>query len=600
MVFYADRFKKIRLVKRLSLQSLADATDISKSSVWAWEQGRRTPSEPNIRALARLLEVEVTEISNLKPIDKEISDLLSISAKKIKKKTFDTEKFINEELMANLNKLYKEFKRSSLINSSLLSTINIPFYLKNPFNKFIAANDAFFDVLNFNKNLEIFNKDDYDLFSQTEAKINFDEDQNALNRGNSIIDKESYIPGTRKKRWGLISKIPIINEENKIAGLLGVFVDITERKKFETANKLLLSCLINLPDGIVIYDLEKKKNVYLNQSASKILDCPIDILYNTGRDFWLNHNLSPEDRELALERSKVKKWPKVREQEIYCTNGVKKWVEVRNSVLKFDDEKEYVISIITDITQRKKDEKAIRSLEFAMNKIDEGVWTGEFKDEERSSYRFNYINKAVENIFGTSKTEMIENSEEWLKNPEIWADITPAEKTKINKTRFSNIWPRNYNYKAVRKSDNKEIWITERIYKHLNMTFGFARDVTDICKLNENKELLFKFLDMDEIPPFWLFEEKPYYRFLLINKNFENLLRRKKEDFYSDCKLWKKCVHQDDIPIIHGRAFDDKGMSSLKYRIVQPDNTLIPVCEISMKVVMSDRIVIGGIVKKLQ
>ena len=39
-----------------------------------------------------------------------------------------------------------------------------------------------------------------------------------------------YIPGTRKKGWGLISKIPILDLKGNIAGIVGTIVNITERK----------------------------------------------------------------------------------------------------------------------------------------------------------------------------------------------------------------------------------------------------------------------------------------------------------------------------------------------------------------------------------
>ncbi|HBM15770.1 MAG TPA: hypothetical protein DD381_05420 [Lentisphaeria bacterium] len=58
-------------------------------------------------------------------------------------------------------------------------------------------------------------------------------DKEVLTTGKSILDKEDYIPGNRKTKWGIMSKIPILDLDGKIEGLLGFFVDITDRKKAE-------------------------------------------------------------------------------------------------------------------------------------------------------------------------------------------------------------------------------------------------------------------------------------------------------------------------------------------------------------------------------
>ncbi len=351
-----------------------------------------------------------------------------------------------------------------------------------------------------------------------------------------------------------------------------------------------------MSDGVIIYDQEQKKNVYINESVAEILGCPLDILYRTGRNYWLNYSLSPEDRKIAEERMKTKNWPKVREQKIRCGKNSVKWVEVKNSILKFDDSKEYVISIISDITKRKKNEESLNMLEIAMDNIDEGVWVAGFSDSDINTIRFKYLNKAVERILGSNKEDMFKNHKKWAKNPDLWADISDEEKERINKTRYSDVWPRYYNYKAVRKSDNKEICISEKLYKYKNMTFGTIKDKTELQRLDEYKDLLFSFMDMQDFTPFWLVEQQPIYRFIYANRSFEELVKHKKEDFYDKPNMWKTCIYPPDLNKVEQREFNKNESFILQYRIQQPDGTIIPVIERTMKITKFGREVIGGII----
>ena len=58
-------------------------------------------------------------------------------------------------------------------------------------------------------------------------------DKQVLADGKSILDKECYIPGSRKTKWGIMSKIPILDFEGKIEGIVGYFRDITAHRKAE-------------------------------------------------------------------------------------------------------------------------------------------------------------------------------------------------------------------------------------------------------------------------------------------------------------------------------------------------------------------------------
>ncbi len=600
MRFYNDKLVLYRKQSHLSAIKITELMGICRATYWKWEKGKSVPNKKQIRSLAKILEVSVSDISDLEiPSESNIAMNIDFSSN-----VESWLSFMNMEENKNIKsvitnalkgtiKLNDKLHEAGVIIKALLSGIDSIFYVKDSDLKYITANEAFLKNVSLKSTYKVYGKTDEDFFSKREAKENYLKDEKVLLTKEALVEEE-FIPGTRNRKWGIITRTPVLDINNNISGVITNIVDITERKKAENSNELLRNCIMGMTDGVVIYDQIKNKNIYMNESISKILDCPLDVLYQTGRKYWLNHSLSPEDRKIAEERIKTKKWPKVREQQIRCSDNSVKWIEIRNSVLNFSDGKEYVISIISDITKEKKNKESLHMLEVAMENIDEGVWVAGFSDSDMKTIKFKYLNKAVEKILGTNKEDMLINHEKWAENPELWADISDEEKKNINKTRYSGIWPRYYNYKAVRKSDNKEIWVSEKLYKHKNMTFGTIKDKTDFERLDEYRDLLFSFMDMQDFTPFWLVEQQPIYRFLYANRSFEELVKHKKEDFYNKPDMWKNCIYPPDLDKVVSREFKENESFVLEYRMQQPDGTIIPVIERTMKIVKFGKEVIGG------
>ena len=95
------------------------------------------------------------------------------------------------------------------------------------------ANDHFMKSFSLDKDFSILNKSDCDFFPKNEYAINEMQDKQVLISGKSILSEEGFIPGTRKQKWGSISKIPIYDSAGNIEGILGYFIDITSFKEKE-------------------------------------------------------------------------------------------------------------------------------------------------------------------------------------------------------------------------------------------------------------------------------------------------------------------------------------------------------------------------------
>lgn len=355
MKLYIDKLREIRKSKKITSEELSQKMGISRLTLCAWENAKRVPSEPKIRMLARVLDISVDKISDLVP-DTPISDMdLSIVDSTITSLLGTDSNKNKERLSSIISKIFsmdKELSDARLIIDAMLSSIPSMFYIKDSSLKFITANTAFLNNLSLNKNFSVFGKVDSDFFSQHEAKINYDTDKKVLAEGKGFLDHEGYIPGSRKTRWGIISKSPIFDSTGKAAGVLGSFVDITTRKLNEEVREILENNINEWQNCMTIYDLTKKRYVFVSKAIEKITGYKIENFYNI-QNFSLTTCVHPDDKHLLTPFA-------VRKPEEYSIHTYR-IVRPDNSIRKitteiFPGKKEYLdkylITLSEDITDK--------------------------------------------------------------------------------------------------------------------------------------------------------------------------------------------------------------------------------------------------------
>jgi transcriptional regulator with XRE-family HTH domain len=300
MKFYADKFKELRRVKRYSITEFCKASGISRSTLWEWESNKRSPSEANIRMLANTLETDVSNISDIISKDSlsglNISDSLNYWSPAADQNVRSREKNL-ANVIGNIKNINDQLTHTSIIVNALLSTMRTMFYLKGSDLKYIVVNKNFLNTLSIPLDFDAQGKDDYSFFAKQEAKNNSQQDKEVLLTQKPIINYEGYIPGTRKKKWGLISKLPILDGNGKSAGVVGTFVDITEKKNTEEIRRIL-EIAVNESQHVVwlLTPPPHYKLFYVSKSSLNMYGYPPD-KFTTHKDFWLNHCLHPEDKE---------------------------------------------------------------------------------------------------------------------------------------------------------------------------------------------------------------------------------------------------------------------------------------------------------------
>ena len=368
MKFKKDVLIKIIKDKCIMKSKLQEELNITRTSFWKWERGKSVPSEKNIRKLAKLLNVSVSEISDLKELEIDNLDsnlvIRNINNNWLKETMASyTERTGNKNRLKNqIDAVYSDLSESRMIISALLNNMEHIFYIKNHRNKYITANNKFIELMKLNEGFNVSEKNDFDLMSKIDAIKNKDEDQLLIENNKKII-YEGYIPNTRKKRWAVIIKSPILNEENSVCGLTVTYTDITERKIVEERIKILDSA-INQSNTVTwitrkdsIKDIKRMIVYYVSDSVSNLYGYPKEEYYNDPY-FFYDHSVYPEDKDIYLKMKEKRTLNPDNldslnyQLRIYTKKKEIKWIEASASIIKFDD-KEYYIFVNTDITDRK-------------------------------------------------------------------------------------------------------------------------------------------------------------------------------------------------------------------------------------------------------
>ena len=299
MEFDGNKLREIRKRKHISVNYIIEKMNIARGTLWTWEKGVRNPGEKNIRKLAELLNISVTVFSDLEEsINVSDLSLKEIVNKSLKENQENKSLHLTDTILGMLLELRKKQEQSSVLLNAVFNSTGMMFYIKDSNLRFISVNDRFLKTLSMPDDISYAGKDDSLFFSQSEAFENNREDEKVLMSGNPVINREGILPGTRKKKYALISKYPIMDSESKVTGIIGVFIDITEQRKNKENSELLKIILNNVSStGITIGDVRTGKYLYINKAKELIYERNKSEFFEKGKTFWLNQCIHPDDRE---------------------------------------------------------------------------------------------------------------------------------------------------------------------------------------------------------------------------------------------------------------------------------------------------------------
>ncbi|SNR63725.1 PAS domain S-box protein [Lutibacter flavus] len=130
-----------------------------------------------------------------------------------------------------LKKAIKEATLAKEILRKVLDNIPIRVFWKDKESRFLGCNKCFYEALSFKSDKEVIGKTDYDLNSKKVADITRNDELEIMNTGIPKLKfRETFIDDGEQLIFSS-NKLPFVNQNNEIIGIIGTSNDITERVK---------------------------------------------------------------------------------------------------------------------------------------------------------------------------------------------------------------------------------------------------------------------------------------------------------------------------------------------------------------------------------
>lgn len=148
---------------------------------------------------------------------------------------------------------------------------NLPhfIYYKDTQARFLISNNANTKVLGLSSESQAIGKSDLDFYPPTMANQFYTDDMGVIQSGQPLINREEVGRDMEgNSRWVLTSKFPLHGRDEEIIGLVGIGIDITERKQAEAAlrasEERFHKAFWSSPFGMVIAELPSQRIIDAN------------------------------------------------------------------------------------------------------------------------------------------------------------------------------------------------------------------------------------------------------------------------------------------------------------------------------------------------
>jgi PAS domain S-box-containing protein len=226
----------------------------------------------------------------------------------------------------------------------------------------VISNKADVENIGKTKESEVLGKTDIELFPGKIGKRGYADDLKVINTGKPIINlEEEFVSAKGIKRWLQTTKIPLLDKDGIITGLVGIGHEITERKRAEEELQQSYafneSLLRTIPFGMDIVD-EAGNVLFLSDTFKRIFGegC-------VGKKCW---ELYRDDKKQCRD-CPLAKGITIGETEVYESHGVLggRTFEISHTGMMYQNQKA-MLEIFQDITERKENEaELIRAKEKA-------------------------------------------------------------------------------------------------------------------------------------------------------------------------------------------------------------------------------------------
>ncbi len=174
------------------------------------------------------------------------------------------------------------------LTRALLNTVPDHIYFKDLQSRFIRISKSQAVRFGLSDPEEALGKSDFDFFSEEHANQAYQDEQRIIQTGEPIVgyeEKETWSDGS--VTWVSTTKMPLLDENGKIMGIVGISREITDRKNSEAEILRLQQLLQNVSDSMpsALIALDATGQVLLwNPAAQALTGCTLQQI--AGQSVW--------------------------------------------------------------------------------------------------------------------------------------------------------------------------------------------------------------------------------------------------------------------------------------------------------------------------
>ncbi|TET43678.1 PAS domain S-box protein, partial [Candidatus Aerophobetes bacterium] len=319
---------------------------------------------------------------------------------------------------------------------------NIPqkIFHKDRDSTYISCNENYARDLKIESH-EIVGKDDYEFYPKQLAEKYRRDDKRIMESGRTEDLEEQYIQDG-EKRWVHTFKTPVKDEDGNITGILGIFRDITERKKLEEGLKeseeKWRSLTENTDDTVVIVDKDDVIQ-YINKTIPP--ETPEEVIGKTVYKYVSkeHHQVMRESLKKVYQTGKPDRYEVALNMQAIDPKIGTLWYSTNVVPIKQDQKTVSVIMVSTNITERKKMEEEIKQRADEWQRTFDSITDLVFIQDK--DLRFIRVNKAVTDVLKAKPEDLIGKTcyEVLHKRDKPWSNCPMAKVFKDEKTHTEEI-----------------------------------------------------------------------------------------------------------------------------------------------------------------
>ena len=361
-------------------------------------------------------------------------------------------------------------------------------FYKDKENRFVRVNNVVAEMMGRRKE-ELEGGSIFDFYPKEQADAFWKDDKEVIASGKPKLGIVEPVDTAKGKRWVRTDKIPYLDRNGNILGIIGFAVDVTDRleaeqrlKESEMKFRLLFD---ESRDGVLVADIDTKLFFMCNKAICNMLGYTEEEIKRLGvKDIHPEKDLPAIieifESQVRGEKNLIESLP------VKKKDGSIFYADIAASTIALDHKK-YLMGSFRDTTERRAAQETLKISEESYRSIFESV-NDAIVIRDIKTYEIADVNNKACEIFCYSKNEMIGMS---LGALSVNTAQYPVEKIKQLYDKAAQGEPQIFEW-LVKDKYSREFWVEINVKKAIiggqYRLIYIARDITERRQLFEQKE----------------------------------------------------------------------------------------------------------------